>query len=48
MLNVAPKPNTCIARLYVTIIIIIIIIIKAGRTKYKLLGIAVMDNEKCK
>jgi hypothetical protein len=49
MLNVVPKPNTCIARHYsIIIIIIIIIIIEIVRTKYKLLGISVIDNEKCK
>ena len=47
MLNVAPKPITCIARLYI-IIIIIIIIIKTGCKKYKLLGIGVIEKEKCK
>jgi hypothetical protein len=48
MLQVAPKPNKRIARLYIVtiiMIIIIIFIIKTGRTKHKLLGIAVIDDE---
>jgi hypothetical protein len=47
MLQVAPKPNKPIARLYIVIIImiIIIIIIETGRTKHTLLGIAVIGDE---